>query len=59
MERFQKKKPNKEDHKKTSRAASIINKGAKVIGVGVAVGVAIKTHGKDIVGIAKNAILKR
>ena len=59
MERFQKKKPNKDDHKGISRTAVGIKKGVEFFGIALAVGKVVKDHGKDIADAAKNAIFKR
>ena len=59
MERFQKKKPNKEDHKEINRTAGGIKKGVKIFSAVLVVGTVGKDHGKDIANMAKSVILKR
>ena len=58
MERFQNKKPNKEDHKKVNQAAKNVKKGAGVLGVALFAGKMVKDHGKDVINFAKNTIFK-
>lgn len=59
MERFQKKKPNKDDHKAIKRVAGGMKKGAQACVFVLAAGKVVKDHGKDIANMFKNTVLKR
>lgn len=47
--RFEVEQPNKEDHKGIRQAADIVKQGAKIVGMGIALGPAIKKYGPKVV----------
>lgn len=58
-QRFQVKKLNKNDHKGVKDTARAVKKSIGIFGTFAIVAPIIKKHGKCIVGIAKNIVLKK
>lgn len=56
MERFQIKKPNKEDHKRMDKAADVARNGAAALAAIATIGKLVKDHREEIVGLAKKVI---
>lgn len=56
--RFQTKKLNKDDHKDVKNTARAVRKGVGVVGAVALVTPVIKKHGKGVVDLAKNIILR-
>ena len=57
--RFQAKKLNKDDHEGVKDTAGAVKKGVGALGVITLAVPMIKKYGKDIVGIAKNIVLRK
>ena len=57
-ERFQKKKLNRDDHKKMDNAVKYAKRGGKVVVFAGIVAIAVKKNGSKIINEAKNIISK-
>lgn len=57
-EKFQKKKLNRDDHKKMDNTAKNVKRGGVTLGILVTIGIVVKKNGPKLISAAKNIITK-